>query len=73
MYAPRGTARPVIDRLNAALRVAIQDRVVTERLASLASPAEPLERVTPEAHRAHLAAEIERWRPILQAAGQFAD
>jgi tripartite-type tricarboxylate transporter receptor subunit TctC len=73
MYAPRGTPRPVIDRLNAALRVAVQDPTVVARLNSLASPPEPLERVTPEAHRAHLVAEIERWRPILQAAGQFAD
>lgn len=73
MYAPRGTPRPVIDRLNAALRVAIQDPTVVARLNSLASPPEPLSRVTPEAHRAHLAAEIARWRPILEAAGQFAD
>jgi tripartite-type tricarboxylate transporter receptor subunit TctC len=73
MYAPRGTPQPVIQRLNQALRVAIQDRAVVERLNSLASPPEPLERVTPAAHRAHLEAEINRWRPILQAAGQFAD
>ena len=73
MYAPRGTPRPVIDRLNAALRVAIQDQAVVARMNGLASPPEPLSRVTPEAHRAHLEAEINRWRPILQAAGQFAD
>jgi len=73
MYAPRGTPQPVIARLNAALRVAIQDQAVVARLNDLASPPEPLARVTPEAHRAHLTAEIERWRPILQAAGQFAD
>jgi tripartite-type tricarboxylate transporter receptor subunit TctC len=73
MYAPRGTPRPVIERLNQALRVAIQDPTVVARLNSLASPPEPLERVTPEAHRAFLEAEINRWRPVLQAAGQYAD
>jgi tripartite-type tricarboxylate transporter receptor subunit TctC len=73
MYAPKGTPAPVIARLNQALRVAIQDPTVVARLNDLASPPEPLNRVTPEAHRAYLAAEIERWRPILQAAGQFAD
>ncbi len=73
MYAPRGTPQPVIQRLNQALRVAIQDRAVVDRLNTLASPPEPLARVTPEAHRAFLEAEINRWRPILQAAGQFAD
>jgi tripartite-type tricarboxylate transporter receptor subunit TctC len=73
MYAPRGTPRPVIERLNRALRVAVQDPVVVARLNDLASPPEPLERVTPEAHRAFLEAEINRWRPVLQAAGQYAD
>jgi tripartite-type tricarboxylate transporter receptor subunit TctC len=73
MYAPRGTPRPVIERLNQALRVAIQDPTVVARLNDLASPPEPLERVTPEAHRAFLEAEINRWRPVLQAAGQYAD
>ena len=35
--------------------------------------ARPVERATPEAHRALLEAEIVRWRPVLQAAGDFAD
>ncbi len=73
MYAPRGTPRPVIDRVNAALRAALRDERVVTRLQELGSPPEPASRQTPEAHRAHLVAEIERWRPILQAAGQFAD
>jgi hypothetical protein len=29
--------------------------------------------VTPEAHRAFLAEEVARWRPIIAAAGEFAD
>jgi tripartite-type tricarboxylate transporter receptor subunit TctC len=73
MYAPKGTPAPVIERLNRALRVAVQDPTVVARLNDLASPPEPLERVNPAVHRAFLEAEINRWRPILQAAGQFAD
>jgi tripartite-type tricarboxylate transporter receptor subunit TctC len=73
MYAPRGTARPIIDRLNAALRVAVQDPSVVARMNDLASPPVPLAQVTPEANRALLESEIARWRPVLQAAGQFAD
>ena len=73
LYAPRGTPRPVVERLNQALRAALRDPRVVARLNELGSPPEPEARQTPEAHRAHLAAEIERWRPILQAAGQFAD
>jgi tripartite-type tricarboxylate transporter receptor subunit TctC len=73
VYAPRGTPTPVVARLNQALRAGLRDPRVVARLNELASPPEREERQTPAAHRAHLIAEIERWRPILQAAGQFAD
>ncbi len=73
LYAPAGTPRPVQDRLNAALRFALADPRVVERMTGLGSPPEPVARQNGEVHRAHLAAEIERWRPVLQAAGQFAD
>lgn len=73
LYAPAGTPKPVQDRLNAALRFALADARVVERMTGLGSPPEPVARQNGEVHRAHLAAEIERWRPVLQAAGQFAD
>jgi tripartite-type tricarboxylate transporter receptor subunit TctC len=73
VYVPRGTPQPVVARLNQALQVALRDPRVVGRLNDLGSPPEPVARQTPEAHRAHLIAEINRWRPILQAAGQFAD
>jgi tripartite-type tricarboxylate transporter receptor subunit TctC len=73
LYAPRGTPAPVVERLSRALRVALQDETVVRRLAELGSTPEPQERATPTAHRAMLDAEIARWRPILQAAGEFAD
>jgi tripartite-type tricarboxylate transporter receptor subunit TctC len=63
----------VVDRVNLALRNALKEPRVVGRLNDLGSPPEPEARQTPEAHRAHLEAEIARWRPILQAAGQFAD
>jgi tripartite-type tricarboxylate transporter receptor subunit TctC len=73
LYVARGTPRPIVDRINLAMRNALKDPRVVGRLNELGSPPEPEARQTPEAHRAHLAAEIERWRPILLAAGQFAD
>jgi len=73
LYAPKGTPQPVIDRLNKALRVAVQDPKVTGRFAELGTVPEPLERVTPEAHRAFWQSEIAKWRPVLEAAGQYAD
>lgn len=73
VYAPKGTPRPVLERLNGAMRTTLQDPAVLARLGELGVFPEPMERVAPEAHRAHLAAEIARWRPVLQAAGQYAD
>lgn len=73
VYAPRGTPGNIVQRLNQALRTALRDPRVVGRLNELGSPPEPEDRQTPAVHRAHLVAEIERWRPILQAAGQFAD
>jgi tripartite-type tricarboxylate transporter receptor subunit TctC len=73
LYAPKGTPRPVVERLSRALQAALRDERVAARLAELASAPEPPERATPGAHRALLAAETARWRPILQAAGEFAD
>jgi tripartite-type tricarboxylate transporter receptor subunit TctC len=73
IYAPKGTPTPVVLRLNQAMRTALADPRVVARMNELGSPPEPVERQNPDVHRAHLAAEIARWRPILQAAGQFAD
>ncbi|WP_439548702.1 tripartite tricarboxylate transporter substrate-binding protein [Falsiroseomonas sp.] len=73
VYAPKGTPTPIVMRLNQALRVALADPRVVTRMNELGSPPEPVERQNPDVHRAHLVAEIARWRPVLQAAGQFAD
>lgn len=73
LYAPRGTPAAVVERIAGALQATLRDETVGRRLAELGSAPEPQERVTPAAHRAMLDAEIARWRPILQAAGEFAD
>ena len=73
LYAPKGTPKPIVDRLNKALKVALQDATVKERFADLGT--EPIDEKlqTPEAHKAHLKAEIAKWEPIIKKAGIFAD
>jgi tripartite-type tricarboxylate transporter receptor subunit TctC len=73
LYAPKGTPKPVIDTLTKSLQLAIKDPTVKQRFADLG--AEPVEekRATPEALRAHLKAEIDRWGPIIKKAGVYAD
>ena len=73
IYAPKGTPQPVIEKLNVALRAALQDDMVKHRLAELSSEIVPLDKQTPEGLRTHLASEIEKWGKVIRAAGVQAD
>lgn len=73
LFAPAGTPRPIIERLNRALRAALAEERVATRLTELGTAPEPAATGTPEALRDLLASEVARWRPILEAAGEFAD
>ncbi|MDM0074044.1 tripartite tricarboxylate transporter substrate binding protein BugD [Variovorax sp. J2P1-59] len=69
VYAPKGTPPAVIEKINVALRAALQDDVVKQRLADLSSEIVPMDKVTPEALRSHLTAEIAKWGKVIRAAG----
>jgi tripartite-type tricarboxylate transporter receptor subunit TctC len=69
MYAPKGTPPAVINKLNAALRVALQDDMVKRRLADLSSEIVPMDKVTPEALHRHLEAEVAKWGNVIREAG----
>lgn len=68
LWAPKGTPRPVIAKLNAAVREALADPAVKSKLAALGQIIPPLDKQTPEALAAHQKAEIEKWWPIVKAA-----
>jgi len=72
MYAPKGTPKPVIDKLSAALQKALQDPEVQERLAQSGAETVPPERARPDVLRDHLKVEIDRWVPIIRRAGVLA-
>ncbi|MCL4182391.1 MAG: tripartite tricarboxylate transporter substrate binding protein BugD [Burkholderiaceae bacterium] len=73
MYAPKGTPKPVLDRLVAALQEALKDPGLNKRFADLGAQTATADRATPEALRKHLAAEIDRWGPVIRKAGVYAD
>ncbi len=73
LYAPRGTPAEIVNRLSAALQVALRNEALVRRFADLGTEPVPQEKATPAAHRAFWQADVARWRPIIQAAGQFAD
>lgn len=72
-YAPRGTPKPVVDKLASALQEALKDETVKKRFADLGAEAVPAEKSTPAGHAAHLKAEIDKWAPIIKKAGVYAD
>lgn len=73
LYAPKSTPKPVIDTLTKALQVALKDDTVKQRFADLGTEPVAEKRATPEALRAHLKTEIDRWAPIIKKAGVYAD
>ncbi len=68
-WVPKNTPRNAIARLNAAVVDTFADPVVRERLIKLGQEIPARDQQTPEALRAHLKAEIEKWWPIIKAAG----
>jgi tripartite-type tricarboxylate transporter receptor subunit TctC len=69
LWAPKGTPKDVITRLNLAARSALADPAMVSRLADLAQESFPPDQQTPEALGALQKADIEKWWPIIKAAG----
>lgn len=73
LYAPKGTPKPIIDKLSQALQEALKDPNLKQRYTELGAEAVTQDRATPAALGAHLKAEIEKWGPIIKKAGVYAD
>jgi tripartite-type tricarboxylate transporter receptor subunit TctC len=73
LYAPKGTPKPIIDKLVKALQDAMKDPTVKQRFAELGTEPVAEKLITPEALRVHLKAEVEKWAPIIKKAGVYAD
>ncbi len=69
LWVPEATPGEVIAKLNAAVRSALADPAVRQRFVDQGQEISPPERQTPQALGAHQKAEIEKWWPIIKAAG----
>jgi tripartite-type tricarboxylate transporter receptor subunit TctC len=69
LWVPKGAPKDVIARLNAATVDALADATVRSRLADVGQEIFPPNLQTPEALGAFQKAEIEKWWPIIKAAG----
>jgi tripartite-type tricarboxylate transporter receptor subunit TctC len=68
-FAPKGTPRDVIGKLNSAIVGALADSAVRRKLNDLGQEIYPREQQTPEALAVFHKAEIDKWWPMLKAAG----
>jgi tripartite-type tricarboxylate transporter receptor subunit TctC len=73
VYAPKGTPAEVTERLSKSLQLALKAPNVVARFAELGTTPSSQADATPAALKAKLESEIARWKPIIEAAGQFAD
>ena len=69
LWAPKGTPSDVITKLNAAVKQALADPSVQQKLAAVGQQVVALDRQTPEGLGAFQQAEKEKWFPIVKAAG----
>lgn len=73
IFAPKGTPKPVVDRLAAALTKALDDPVVQKRLTDLGGSIPSSDEPTPAKFERFVVAQIAHWSPILKAASKPAD
>ena len=68
LWAPKGTPKEIIAKLNAAAVQALTEPAVRQRFAELGLDMPPRDRLTPEALAAYQKAEIEKWWPVIKDA-----
>ena len=73
LYAPKGTPPAVLERVGVALRAAMADPVVKQRLGELNADIVSVEKMTPSGLKNYLESEIGRWGPVIKKAGIYAD
>jgi tripartite-type tricarboxylate transporter receptor subunit TctC len=73
LYAPKGTPKAVLDKLNAALRAALKDPEFIKREEALGAVIVTDARLGGAEHKKFVEAEIAKWTPVIKAAGQYAD
>lgn len=73
LYAPKGTPADVVAKLNGALKVALKDPDFIKKQEGLGAVVVTDKRVEPAEHKKFVMAEIAKWRPVIKAAGVYAD
>jgi tripartite-type tricarboxylate transporter receptor subunit TctC len=73
LYAPKGTPKPILDKVNTALKSALKDGEFVKHQEALGAVVVSDARVNGPEHKKFVESEIGKWTPIIKAAGQYAD
>lgn len=73
LYAPKGTPKPVVDKLNAALKATLKDPAFIKSEEAMAAVVVTDNRVNGAEHKKFVEAEINKWTPVIRANVQYAD
>jgi tripartite-type tricarboxylate transporter receptor subunit TctC len=68
VYAPKGTPQPILDKINAALKKALNTPDVKKRLEDANIDIVPAEKISAKGLREHLDREINVWGPVIRKA-----
>ena len=71
VFAPAGTPAPIVQKMNAAVRAAVEEPETARKLRELELP--PIEKGSPADFAAFLKAELALWVPLVKASGATAD
>jgi tripartite-type tricarboxylate transporter receptor subunit TctC len=72
LYVPAGTPPAIVQALSKALAEALKDPTLAKRFNDISTEPTPA-KATPQALRDLLHSEIDRWTPLIRAAGEYAD
>ena len=73
MYAPKGTPAAVVEKVNKALQASLKDADFIKKQEALGAVVITDARVGSAEHKKFVTAEINKWGPVIKAAGQYAD
>jgi tripartite-type tricarboxylate transporter receptor subunit TctC len=73
VYAPKGTPKAALDKINAALKASLKEPEFIKRQEALGAVVVTDGRVNGADHKKFVEAEIGKWSPAIKAAGQYAD
>jgi tripartite-type tricarboxylate transporter receptor subunit TctC len=69
LFVPKKTSAAIVTKINAAVQKAMADPLIAKRLADIGADLPPPEQRSPEALRQLVRSEVDKWVPLIKAAG----